>query len=297
MAAITANNPTLFQFKGPQDEGMAVDWPVAASTTIYKNTLVGVNVTGYLISYIPWSQGLALAGSPFVGIATEYVDNSAGVAGAKSCSVVIDGYIEYPLTAAGQHDVGKPVFALDNATLTKRHVPEAVATGGGYDLVGRIVGVPAAGIVVVNIASPLARSGYGTGLLVKTRRIDVANVVGDKVYLVHETENHNGLYLVSINGFITEAVTSTGSAAVVTIQHTLAGSDTSLGCTIDFANAAPVADLVVGAGGVFTGVTAADADNLVLIPADRAVSAEVTTVANGGAIKGAADLTAMFAIR
>ena len=297
MAAITANNPTEFQMKYRESEGMTLLLPVAASTTIYRNTLVGVNIQGYLVSYIPWSQGLALNGSPFVGIAIENVNNSAGSNADKSCNVFVDGYVEYPLSGAATHDIGKPVFGLDNATLTKLHVPAALATGGGYELIGRIVAVPSTGIVVVNIASPLARSGYGNGLLVKTRRIDVANVVNDKIYLVHETENHNGLYLVSVNGLITEAVVSTGGAAQVTIQYTLAGSDTSLGCTIDFANAAPVADLVVGAGGVFTGVTAADADNLVLIPADRAVSAEVTTVANGGVITGAADLTAMFAIR
>lgn len=295
MAAITADNPAFFQTKQYLPDGYFVDLPTAASTAIYKGSLVGFNAAGYLVSYVPWAQASTPTGTPFVGIATEAVASQTS-AGDATCRVQVMGIFEYALAAAAQLDVGKPVFALDNATLIKSALPVAVATGGGYELVGVIVGIPSAGNVLVDMASPLVRQGYSGGMLTKTRRIDLANVADDEVYLVHETENHGGLYLHSCNATATEVFQTSTASAVVTIGHTL-GADTTLGCTLTFIDSEPVADLVPGAGGVMVGVTAADADNLIAIPADVAVIAKVTTVAAGGTITGAADIIATFAIR
>lgn len=295
MAAITADNVSFFQTKQLLKDGYFVDLPVAASTAIYKNSLVGFNAAGYLVSYIPWAQAATPTGTPFVGIATEAVASQTS-AGDATCRVQVMGIFEYALSAAAQLDVGKPVFALDNATLTKLHVPAAVATGGGYDLVGQIIGIPSSGNVLVDMASPLVRSGYAAGKITKTRRIDIAGTADDEVYLVHETENHNGLYLVSCNSFITEVFQTSTASAVVTIGHTL-GTDTTLGCTLTYPDSGPVADLITGVGGVMISGAAADNDNLILIPADVAVIAKVTTLAAGGTITGAADITATFAIR
>lgn len=296
MAAITADNPAFFKTKQYLPDGYFADLPVAASTAIYKGSLVGFNAAGYLVSYVPWAQGTTPTGTPFVGLATHAVASQTS-AGDATCRVQVMGIFEYALTAAAQLDVGKPVFALDNATLTKLHVPSTVATGGGYDLVGIIVGIPSSGNVLVDMASPLTRSAYPSGLITKTRRIDIAgDNANEEVYLIHETENHNGLYLHSANAFVTEVFQTSTASAVVTLVHTLA-TDTTLGCTLTFPDSAPVADLLGGIGGVFAGVSAASNDNLILIPADVAVIAKVTTVAAGGTITGAADITATFAIR
>lgn len=55
---------------------------VAASTTIYQGTLVGINSSGYLV---PMSD---TAGVVFDGVALETIDNSAGANAAKTCDVL-----------------------------------------------------------------------------------------------------------------------------------------------------------------------------------------------------------------
>lgn len=297
MAAITADNVSFFQTKQMLPDGYAADLPVAATTAIYKGSLVGFNATGYLVSYVPWAQAAIPTGTPFVGIALESVASQTSD-GDKTCRVQVAGMFEYALTAAAQLDVGKPVFALDNATLTKLHVPAAIATGGGYEFVGVVVGIPSAGNVLVDMGTPLSRKPYASGLITKTRRIDIADTANDEVYLIHETENHNGLYLHSANAVNTEVFQTSTASAVVTLVHTRL-TDTTLGCTLTFPDSSPAVppDLITGVGGVMVSGAAADNDNLILIPADVAVIAKVTTLAAGGTITGAADITASFAIR
>ncbi|KKN05156.1 hypothetical protein LCGC14_1090130 [marine sediment metagenome] len=295
MTAITADNLSHFKTKIIPVDGMTVDLPVAASTVIYKDSFVGFNAAGYLVSYIPWAQATTPTGSPFVGIALQHITSQTS-AGDALCKVQISGYFEYALTAAAQLDIGKPVFALDNATLTKLHVPAAVATGGGHEFVGTVVGIPSSANVLVDMGTHSSRQAYAAGLITVTRRLDVADVVNVEVYLLHETQNHNGAYLVSANAFVTEAFVTTSASAVVTLAHTL-GTDTTLGCTITCITSAPVADLIAGIGGVMISGAAASNDNLILVPADKGVVAKVTTVATGGTITGAIDITATFAIR
>lgn len=298
MAAITADNPAFFETKQMLVDGYFADLPVAATTAIYKGSLVGFNATGYLVSYVPWAQAAVPTGTPFVGIATEAVASQTSD-GDKKCRVQVAGMFTYALSAAAQLDVGKPVYALDNATLIKSHVPAAIATGGGYELVGVIVAIPATGYVTVDMGTPLSRKPYASGLITVTRRIDIAGDAGnEEVYLIHETENHNGLYLHSANSVNTEVFQTSTASAVVTLVHTRL-TDTTLGCTLTYPDSSPAVppDLITGVGGVMVSGVAADNDNLILIPADVAVIAKVTTVAAGGTITGAADITATFAIR
>ena len=300
--AITADNTAFFETKHLDAEGMKVDLPVAASTVIYKNSLVGLNATGYLTSYVPWAQAVAPTGTPFKGLALEHVASQTSD-GDATCSVLVDGYFEYALSAAAQADVGKPVYALDNSTLTKLRVPAAVATGGGYELVGIIAGVPATGTVLVAMADPLARAGLGAGLMTVVRRFDVGSVtLADEVILVHETQNHNGGYLHSCNAYVTEIISSAGGDAIVRIGHTRATA-TTLGCTLTTPNGMAANDQVLGVGGCLVGAAdvagaAWNATNaaMILIPADVAVVAHLDTIPITTPT-GAIDIVASFAMR
>ena len=285
MAAITANNTAHMLTKHRHSDGYFVDLPVAASTAIHKDSFVGLNPTGYLTSYVPWAQGLTPTGTPLVGIACEQVASHASDGGNK-CRVQVDGYFEYCLGSAVQADVGKCVYAIDNATLTK--------IGLNNELVGRIVDLNRAGYITCELAKPTTRSGIASGYMVKRRLLDVANVVNDEVYLVHETENHNGLYLAKCWAIVAEAIANVDAAAVVTIVHTL-GTDTTLGCTLTVVDNDPVGDLVQGSGGVADdGATQA---NMVMVPADVACIAKVTTVgAEAAGATGQLDIIAKFAV-
>ena len=84
--------------------------PVAAGQHLFKGALLGLTATGYL-------RGL-VAGDAFVGIAYEEVDNTAGDDGDLSARFYTTGDFGYALAGATQADIGRPVFAGDDATLT-----------------------------------------------------------------------------------------------------------------------------------------------------------------------------------
>lgn len=91
---------------------------VAANKHIYKGSLLGVSSAGY-------AQPL-IAGDPSGGIAYEEMDNSSGAAGDKSVRVYTLGDFGVTLTGATIADMGRPVFASADDTLT------FVANGNSY---------------------------------------------------------------------------------------------------------------------------------------------------------------------
>ncbi|MCK9327153.1 MAG: DUF2190 family protein [Bacteroidales bacterium] len=106
MTAVTADIDTDSQ------PGELVAYPVAASTKIYKGTMVKLS-SGYAASM---TKAASLV---FVGIAIEGVDNSSGAAGDKYVRVARKGIHELALASAAITDIGSAVYALDNATVTK----------------------------------------------------------------------------------------------------------------------------------------------------------------------------------
>lgn len=121
MAALTAN------YDAGRKDGDLVSYKVKGSTKIYQNALVSVDATGYLI---PARSGTAT--DQFVGVAREPVDNSAGADGAKSCRVEKGGTYVYNKASASMADVGDPMYASDDNTVT--------ATSTNNQLVGYVVG-------------------------------------------------------------------------------------------------------------------------------------------------------------
>ena len=97
---------------GTRKDGELIAYPVAASTKIYKETLVEINSSGYLIELTDPSGN-------FGGVSFEGVDNSAGSNGDVYCKVYKEGIFELFLGSAAITDVGSAVYPVDNQTVTK----------------------------------------------------------------------------------------------------------------------------------------------------------------------------------
>src|SRR5438094_563847 len=104
---------------------------VKAAVHIYKGGFVGIDrASGY-------ARPLS-AGDSFAGVAYEEADNSSGSNGDVACRVYTQGDFQSVLTSAAITDIGKPMFASDDGTLT-------FAGGGAASYVGRCVDVPSSG--------------------------------------------------------------------------------------------------------------------------------------------------------
>ena len=108
---------------------------VKGSTTVYKGAFVGLDSGGF-------ARGLNAA-DPFVGIAFEEADNSAGADGAKTLRVYTLGDFDHALSGAAQANVGDAVYASDDETLT------FTATSNSY--VGVCVDVPSSGNIILRL--------------------------------------------------------------------------------------------------------------------------------------------------
>ncbi len=83
------------------------------------------------------------AAALFAGIAYEECDNSAGSDGDESLRCYTQGDFELTLSGATMADVGKPVYASDDATLT--------LTSTDNTFVGHVVDVPSSGVIILRI--------------------------------------------------------------------------------------------------------------------------------------------------
>jgi len=141
-------------------------FPVGAAVHIYGNGYVGVDPAGYTKAFVP--------GDLLAGIAYEEIDNSSGAAAAKNVRVFTQGDFVLALSGAALTDIGKPVFATDDATLSLSGHPDA--------FVGTIVQYYAAGYVVVRLKQPGEKPPNGLGsteLVIKgTESIDPTGADG-----------------------------------------------------------------------------------------------------------------------
>lgn len=108
MTATTDVNHTFIT-----ETGRAV-YPVNASALIYAGVFVGENVT-------TGGARPLVAGDKFLGISTEYVDNSTGLTGAKNVEVKV-GKLRLMHNVVGATSaigtIGVKVYASDDNTLT-----------------------------------------------------------------------------------------------------------------------------------------------------------------------------------
>lgn len=114
--------------------------PVAASTEIFQGSMVAINLSGYLV---PASADPTLR---VLGRAEEYVDNSTGSAGDKTCKVKrgIFGWVNSATTlAVSDAHVGRIAYAVDDQTVALRNPI------GSYPVAGRVYDVDADGSVFI----------------------------------------------------------------------------------------------------------------------------------------------------
>ena len=112
--ALTANRELRHTAPGPE-----ISFPVLTATHIYKGALVGLS-SGY-------ARGL-VAGDVFVGIAEEEINN-AGASGAKRIGVYSGGDFYHTLASVAITDVGDPVYASADDTITTSSGASAVLCG------------------------------------------------------------------------------------------------------------------------------------------------------------------------
>lgn len=91
--------------------GFLNNHPVIAADIIYAGAAVGDNGSGYARPLV--------GGDPFLGFATEKVDNSAGSAGDLNVEVRREGIVKnLPVTGVVITSVGAPVHASDDNAFT-----------------------------------------------------------------------------------------------------------------------------------------------------------------------------------
>jgi hypothetical protein len=116
--------------------------PVLASTIILQGIMVALTAAGYLV---PASADPTLR---VIGRSEEYVDNSAGASGAKTCKVKrgVFGWTNSGTTQAlSDLHVGRPCYAVDNQTVALRNPT------GEYPYAGRVYDVDSDGKVYVEM--------------------------------------------------------------------------------------------------------------------------------------------------
>lgn len=114
-------------------EGELVQGGIAASTTIYKGTLVGYDATGYL-------EPKDASGNVFAGVAYEAGVGTASD-GVTKIRVERKGIFEFVLATAAITHIGDELYAVDDQT---------VATTGDHK-VGRAAAFLNAGKIYIDI--------------------------------------------------------------------------------------------------------------------------------------------------
>lgn len=127
---------TTVSIDTPRRDGHVVDFGVAATTKVPKGVLTQL-ASGYLTSM---TLGTSLVPA---GVSYEEADNSEGGNGAIRCRVYRVGIFEFIMAGAAITDIGLPVYATDNQTVTK--------TSTGATAVGKIAAVENANMAFIDI--------------------------------------------------------------------------------------------------------------------------------------------------
>lgn len=116
MAALTESVEVI------EKSGLKVAEPMAVDV-IYRGAMLKTNAAGFV------APCASEAGAKFSGIAYEEKDNSTGSAGDESAQVMKEG--RFLLTGSGlaQTDVGVPVYASDDQTITKTYAANLQRVG------------------------------------------------------------------------------------------------------------------------------------------------------------------------
>jgi len=116
MAALTERKQVEEKDGVKLDLAMAVD-------EIFAGALLKKNAAGFL------APAAVEAGAVFAGVAYEDCDNSSGSAGDIACKVIRKGLFLLEGTGFAQTDVGVPVYASDDQTITKTYAADLQRVG------------------------------------------------------------------------------------------------------------------------------------------------------------------------
>ncbi len=271
--ALSANRDLPFKMR-TDPIGDSVELLVAASTKIYQGALVGMKADGYVRGLVAVAVGTTLSGGDrFIGVAAHAADNSAGLDGAKKIKVHVSGAFDHAVSGLALEDVGAPVFASDDGTLTK------VSLGNAF--VGWVERFISSGVGTIRLTGP--NTGGVTPEFIRVSPAIVTTAL-NKALLIHATENQNGLLITEAIGLITTVMAgATQDQGIVTLQDT---DGTTLGIifTPSDAGADAVDDKVEGVG---TARQAATGVAMVVVPAGKGVQATVTQICSGSGAAGA----------
>lgn len=172
--------------------------PVAASQHVFKGALVGTTTAGFVR---PLTAGDALA-----GVAYEEQDNSAGADGALSVRLYTLGDFGHALAGAVAADIGRPVFASGDDTLT--------FVGGGNSFAGVVRDIPSSGQVLFRLDTDRGR--------MKTFSYEVENLTAG------QDISTRSIHSFELDGWV-------ASARIVNQATTASGIDNSNTCVVTLA--------------------------------------------------------------
>ena len=225
MATLAADAPRAYQL-GERD-----DYPVIASDIIYEGAAVGDNASGYARPLV--------AADPFRGFAIETADNSAGSAGDINVRVIRKGQIKLAVASVAITDVGRPVFASDDATFS------LVGVGTFIGYVARWI---SSGVCIVTFDANIQPRYTTLDLPVTLAGVTAADV------MTTLTPGFNG-WVKSVEAIVTTAATTAAKAASFNLEI---GTTNLTGGVVALtsANATPlgaiVASTAITAGNSFT---------------------------------------------
>lgn len=133
-----------------------------ASDIMYEGSAIGDNGSGFARPLV--------AGDPFLGFCEAKVDNSAGSAGDKDVRYVRKGAIKLPVASAAITDVGRPVYASDDATFAMTGI-------GTY--IGKITSFESSGVAIVAFDASLGEDTYVLEIPIALAGVTAADVLTD----------------------------------------------------------------------------------------------------------------------
>jgi len=245
-------------------------YAVAAGGHVYKGGFVGLNGSGY-------ARALA-AGDRCVGIAYEETDNTGGADGAAYVRVYTLGDFLHGLTGAAVADIGKPVYASADDTLT--------LAAAGNSFVGWAVDRPSANTVIVRL-SVEAVPGPLSQVVGAAAEIDCElGQSPQDVTVIPAAWNTSGLLIEECVGSVTEVCGgATQDQGIITLKD---GDGTSLNVTLTPSDggADAVNDLIVAAGTAKTAERGTTGDPGAVVAAGKGVRAVVTQATTGTGAAG-----------
>lgn len=192
---------------------------VAASMHIYKGAIIGLSSTGY-------ARPLS-GGDPLVGVAYEEIDNGGGADGDLSIRVYTLGDFGLTLTGATATDVGRPVFASADDTLT--------FTGAGNSYVGLVQDFVTANEIILRIDARRAKIKTVTHAVE-----DLAAGADISARAVHSFDSQGWITSARVVNQATAASgIDNGNTCVVALAT---GAGTVVSATFDAANTFPAAN-------------------------------------------------------